>query len=142
MRFLVINPNTTDAMTEDIGIQARRYALKGTVIAEMSPDWGPASIEGHYEEYIAAAATIEAINERAADYDGVIIACYGDPCLFAAREVSPVPVVGIAEASMLMACTVASMLSPGSAPPGVRRVRGSRGSKRWRRRWVAAESDS
>ena len=111
MRFLVVNPNTTQAMTEDIGVQARRYAREGTVIDELSPDWGPASIEGHYEEYVAAAATVETIKERAADYDGVIIACYGDPGLFAAREVSPVPVVGIAEASMLMACTVGHRFS-------------------------------
>ena len=111
MRFLVINPNTTQAMTDDIGVQARRYAREGTVIEATQPDWGPASIEGHYEEYIAAAATIEAIKERAAEYDGVIIACYGDPGLFAAREVSPVPVVGIAEASMLMACTVGHKFS-------------------------------
>jgi allantoin racemase len=48
---------------------------------------------------------------RAGEHDGVVIACYGDPGLYAAREVSPVPVVGIAEASMLMACTVAHRFS-------------------------------
>ncbi|MFQ5426138.1 MAG: aspartate/glutamate racemase family protein, partial [Gaiellales bacterium] len=111
MRFLVINPNTTEAMTADIGEQARRYARGDVEIEEISPSWGPRSIEGHYEDYLAAAATVETIRQRAADYDGVIIACYGDPGLYAAREVSPVPVVGIAEASMLMACTVAHKFS-------------------------------
>jgi allantoin racemase len=111
MRLLVINPNTTEEMTRDIGEAARRYARPGTTIEAVSPEWGPRSIEGHYEEIVAAAATLDVVRERAADFDGVIIACYGDPGLAAAREISPVPVVGIAEASMLTACTVAHSFS-------------------------------
>jgi|SRR5581483_1589282 len=111
MRLLVINPNTTEEMTRDIGEAARRYARPGTEIDAVSPEWGPRSIEGHYEEAVAALAALEVVRERAADYDGVVIACYGDPGLAAARELSPVPVVGIAEASMLTACTVAHSFS-------------------------------
>ncbi len=36
-------------------------------------------------------------------YDGAIIACYFDPALRAARQMLSIPVVGIAEASMLLA---------------------------------------
>jgi allantoin racemase len=111
MRLLVINPNTTEEMTRDIAEAARRYARPGTEIEAVSPEWGPRSIEGHYEEIVAAAATLEVVRDRAPDFDGVIIACYGDPGLAAAREISPVPVVGIAEASMLTACTVAHSFS-------------------------------
>jgi allantoin racemase len=111
MRILVVNPNTTEAMTRDIGEAARRYARPGTEIEAVSPAWGPRSIEGHYEDYVAAVAMLEVVRERAADFDAVVIACYGDPGLAAAREISPVPVVGIAEASMLMACTVAHSFS-------------------------------
>jgi len=111
MRILVINANTTDAMTDDISAAASRYARPGTEIEAVSPAWGPRSIEGHYEEELAAVATLEVVRERAAEFDGVVIACYGDPGLFAAREISPVPVVGIAEASMLMACMVAHRFS-------------------------------
>lgn len=120
MRILVINPNTSEEMTRDIGEEARRYARPGTEIDVTSPSWGPRSIEGHYEEEIAAVATLEVIRERAADFDGVIIACYGDPGLYAARELSPVPVVGIAEASMLMACNVAHSFSIVTVLPRVR----------------------
>lgn len=111
MRILVINANTTDAMTQDIAAAASRYARPGTKIEAVAPTWGPRSIEGHYEEELAAVATLEVVRERAAEFDGVVIACYGDPGLFAAREISPVPVVGIAEASMLTACTVAHRFS-------------------------------
>jgi allantoin racemase len=111
MRLLVVNPNTTQAMTDEIGRQARRYAREDTEIEAVSPPWGPASIEGHAEEELAAVATLQLVAERAGEYDGVAIACYGDPGLYACREVSLVPVVGIAEASMLMACTVAHSFS-------------------------------
>jgi allantoin racemase len=111
MRILVINPNTSEEMTQDIGVQARKFARPDTEVETVSPAWGPRSIEGHYEDELAAVATLEVIQERAADFDGVVIACYGDPGLHAAREISPVPVVGIAEASMLMACTIAHSFS-------------------------------
>jgi allantoin racemase len=120
MRLLVVNPNTSEEMTRDIGEEARRYARPGTEIEVVSPAWGPRSIEGHYEEEIAAVATLETIRERAGDFDGVVIACYGDPGLAAAREISPVPVVGIAEASMLMACTVAHRFSIVTVLPRVK----------------------
>lgn len=111
MRILVINPNTTEAMTRDIEAEARRYAHPETELEATSPAWGPASIEGHFEEELSAVATLETIAERGHEFDGIALACYGDPGLYAARELSPVPVVGIAEASMLMACMVAHTFS-------------------------------
>jgi allantoin racemase len=120
VRILVVNPNTSEEMTRDIGEAARRYAQAGTDIDVTSPAFGPRSIEGHYEEEVAAVAMLETIRERAADYDGVVIACYGDPGLYAARELSPVPVVGIAEASMLMACNVAHSFSIVTVLPRVK----------------------
>ena len=120
MRILVINPNTSEEMTGDIGDAARRYARADTEIETVCPDWGPRSIEGHYEDYVAAVATLEVIRERAADFDGVVIACFGDPGLPAARELSSVPVVGIAEAAMLTACTVAHRFSIVTVLPQVK----------------------
>lgn len=120
MRLLVVNPNTSVEMTHDIAEEARRYAREDTEIEAISPSWGPRSIEGHFEEELAAVATLETIRERASEFDGVIIACYGDPGLFAAREISPVPVVGIAEASMLLACTVGHRFSIVTVLPRVR----------------------
>lgn len=120
MRILVINPNTSEEMTRDIDREARQYARPGTEIETVCPSWGPRSIEGHYEEELAAVAMLEVVRERAGDFDGVVIACYGDPGLYAAREVSPVPVVGIAEASLLMACTIAHSFSIVTVLPRVK----------------------
>jgi allantoin racemase len=120
MRILVINPNTSEEMTSDIGDAARRYARADTEIETVCPDWGPRSIEGHYEDYVAAVATLDVIRERADGFDGVVIACFGDPGLPAARELSPVPVVGIAEAAMLTACMVAHRFSIVTVLPRVK----------------------
>jgi allantoin racemase len=111
MKIVVINPTTTAGFNEFLGEQARRYARPDTEIEVGQIGWGPASIEGHYEEELAALAILELIAERRNDADGFVIACYGDPGLYAARELSPVPVGGIGEASMLMACTVAHRFS-------------------------------
>lgn len=120
MRILVINPNTSDEMTRDIHEEATRYARPGTEVETVSPAWGPRSIEGHYDDVVAAGAMLEVVRERSSDFDGIVIACFGDPGLFAAREVSRVPVVGIAEASMLVACTIAHRFSVVTVLPRVK----------------------
>lgn len=102
----MINSNTTQAMTEANHGQCLRYARPDTTIDACSPDFGPRSIEGHTELVVASAATLEVIARTAGEYDAYILAAYADPSLAAARGIVDVPVIGIAEASMLMACTV------------------------------------
>ena len=111
MRLMVLNPNTHDPMTRDMEEQATRYARADVTVTAYSAPFGAESIEGSYEEAIAVAAMLDVIKRHAHAYDGVIIACWGDPGLYAAREISPVPVVGIGEASMMMACLVAHKFS-------------------------------
>lgn len=60
------------------------------------------------------------MQERSGDFDGIVIACFGDPGLFAAREISQAPVVGIAGASMLVACTIAHRFSVVTVLPRVK----------------------
>ncbi|MDZ5698025.1 aspartate/glutamate racemase family protein [Chelativorans sp. M5D2P16] len=112
MRIKVINPNTTASMTAKIGAAARAVAGPGTEIIAVNPECGPVSIEGHYDEAIAAAALLEEIRKGEADgVDGYVIACFGDPGLLAAREVASGPVLGIAEAAMHAASFLATGFS-------------------------------
>ena len=53
MRIKVINPNTTQSMTDKIGACARDAARAGTEIVAVSPAMGPVSIESHYDEALA-----------------------------------------------------------------------------------------
>ena len=87
VRIQVINPNTSLAMTETIGAAARAVAALGTEILAVCPRAGVPSIEGHFDEAIAAVGVLEQIRAgREQGVDGHVIACFGDPGLLAARE--------------------------------------------------------
>jgi allantoin racemase len=107
----MINSNTTQSMTDANAEQGRKYARPDTVIDGVSAPFGPRSIEGHTEVTVASTATLEMVAATAGQYDAYVLAAYADPGLAAARGIAEVPVIGIAEASMLMACTVGRMFS-------------------------------
>jgi allantoin racemase len=112
MRIKIINPNTTQGMTESIGRAARMVAARDTAIVTVSPAMGPVSIEGHYDEAMSVIGLLDEIRKGEAEgYDGYVIACFGDPGLLAAREIATAPVVGIAEAAMHMASLIATGFS-------------------------------
>lgn len=108
MHIRLINPNTTPAMTAKIGEAGQQVASPGTIISATNPEDGPVSIESHYDEAIAAVGVLEEIRKGEQEgVDAYIVACFGDPGLLAAREMTKAPVIGIAEAAF----HVASMLS-------------------------------
>jgi len=112
MKIKVINPNTTQSMTEKIGAAARAVAAPGTTILAVSPSMGPVSIEGHYDEAVSVLGVLDEVRRGEAEgCDGYIIACFGDPGLLAAREIARGPVLGIAEAAMHAASMVATGFS-------------------------------
>ncbi|MFT9242150.1 MAG: aspartate/glutamate racemase family protein [Bifidobacterium aquikefiri] len=100
MKIKVINPNTTEAMTQSIKHAALLVAEDGTTIEAVSPRMGPVSIESHYDEALASLGVLDEIR-RGEDEgtDSYVIACFGDPGLDAARELTSAPVLGIAEAA-------------------------------------------
>ena len=120
MKILVINPNTTLEMTQSIGEMAEKYCIPSTQITSISPDWGPRSIEGHFEEYLSAMATVETVAKFREEYDAFIVACYGDPGVSACREITDKPVGGIGEASMHMACFVGHKFSVVTVIPRIK----------------------
>jgi allantoin racemase len=120
MRILVINPNTTQAMTDEIGRVATAAAASGTEIECVSPPGGPRSIESFADEQLAGYHLLDVVATTRGRYDAYVIACYGDPALAAAREVAEVPVVGIGEASFLMASLVAFQWSIVSVLPRIK----------------------
>ncbi len=110
MRIRLINPNTTETMTETIADAARLVAAPTTRIEASTSKSGAASIEGHYDEAMSIIGLIEAIKDDP-DADAYVIACFGDPGLLAAREFTAAPVLGIAEAAMHAASFVATGFS-------------------------------
>ena len=114
MKLLLINPNTSVAMTEGIAEAAREVAAPGTTIVATQPSFGAVSIESHYDEAFAVAGVAEQMKLAQAGAEppqGIVIACFGDPGVDAARECSTAPVLGIAEAAFHAASMVATGFS-------------------------------
>lgn len=112
MRILLINPNTTEEFTTRIGMIAQRYAAAQTEVVAKQPASGPRSIESVYDELLSAPGTLEVLLAGAEQFDAFVIACYSDhPVIYAAREVTDKPVLGIAEASMYVACMLGHRFS-------------------------------
>lgn len=110
MRILVVNPNTTASMTAKIGAAARRVAAAGTEIIAVNPGTGPASIEGYYDEALSLAGLLTVIRTTP-DFDAVVIACFDDTGLDAARCLTDKPVIGIGEAAYHFASMISNKFS-------------------------------
>lgn len=110
MRLLVINPNTTASMTEKIGAAARAAASPGTEIMAVNPPQGPVSIEGFYDEAMCVPGILQMIRTTP-EADAVIIACFDDTGLDAARCLTDVPVIGIGEAAYHFAAMLSNKFS-------------------------------
>ena len=110
MNILVINPNTTVGMTEKIEAAANRAAASGTQITAVTSASGPVSIEGYYDEALSVPGLLKVIRDSA-DFDAVVIACFDDTGLDAARCVTDKPVIGIGEAAYSMAGMLANKFS-------------------------------
>jgi allantoin racemase len=110
MRILIINPNTTASMTEKIGVAARQVAAPGTEIVARNPATGPASIQGVEDGEAALPGLFEEL-DKADGFDAIIIACFDDTGLYAARKRTRVPVIGIGEAAFHYAMLVAERFS-------------------------------
>jgi allantoin racemase len=112
MRIRLVNPNTTATMTETAARAARLVVGPGTIIEPATSTMGPASIEGYYDEALAVPGLlIEVARAEAERADALIIACFDDTGLDAARALATIPVVGLCEAAVATASFIASRFS-------------------------------
>jgi Asp/Glu/hydantoin racemase len=111
MRLLVINPNTSVSVTDKIAAVARDAAAPGTELEFVTAAYGVPYIATRAEAIIGGRIVLEVLAEREAEFDAAIVAAFGDPGLGGARELCSIPVVGLAEASMLLACPLGRKFS-------------------------------
>jgi len=72
-----------------------KYLLPDTEMDTWYLEYGPGSIEGEYDEALAAAnVVLKCIEAEKAGYDGIFVNCFGDPGVRAAREAVNIPVFG------------------------------------------------
>lgn len=111
MKILLLNPNTTVSVTERMAAVARAVAGPGTEIVPLTAPRGVPYIATRAEAQIGGAVALEMLADNLDGIDAVIDAAFGDPGIGALRELSPVPVVGFAEAGLLTACMVSRRFS-------------------------------
>ena len=109
--LLLINPNTAASITALVLKTAKTFARAGTTLRAVNGAFGPRYIASRAAYAVAGHAALDAFANDRGPRDAVVLACFGDPGLAALKEVSDVPVVGMADASILQACSLGQRFS-------------------------------
>jgi Asp/Glu/hydantoin racemase len=107
--LLLINGNTTATLTERLHRRACAFLGASWLVSAETARFGFPYVTRRTEVTVAAHAILETAKMAAKSgrkFDACLIACFGEPGIAAVREASPVPVVGMAEASVLCALQV------------------------------------
>jgi allantoin racemase len=106
-KILVINPNSTEAVTRGIDEACAPLRIPGgPQIDCVTLKEGPPGIETqqHVDGVISPLLSLVLKNEK--KYSAFVIACYSDPGLHSVREATKKPVLGISECGILTALTL------------------------------------
>ena len=123
MRLLILNPNTSAAVTarllghaqahlvnrlagRPVGTPTNSPAGAPTTLATTTAQLGASYIASEASYAIAAHAALDAwaqFSSAGGQADAVLLGCFGDPGVAALREVTALPVIGLAEAALRQA---------------------------------------
>src|SRR3954468_20089635 len=105
--ILVINPNSTEAVTRGIDEACAPLRIEGGPRIEvMTLKEGPPGIETQQHVDSVISPLVELVRKSEDQYAAFVIACYSDPGLHSVREATRKPVLGIAECGILTALTL------------------------------------
>ena len=105
-KILVINPNSTEAVTRGIDEACAPLRMSGAPHIEcVTLKEGPPGIETQQHVDSVVSPLLSLIRERK-DCSAYVIACYSDPGLHTLREATKKPVLGISECGILTALTL------------------------------------
>lgn len=104
MHALILNPNTRTALTSDLVEQLKPFvATQGLDVLGATAPFGHDYIATEASYVMAAHAVLDAWHLHLLQHgrpEAVLVACFGDPGVWALRALTGVPVIGLAEASM------------------------------------------
>jgi len=105
--LLLINPNTSPSITALLQTHAQAAAGPQVQVTTRTARFGAPYIACEASYTVAAHATLDvwaaAMVPGQNRFDFVLIGCFGDPGLLALRQVSQIPVTGLAEAAFMAA---------------------------------------
>ena len=103
--LIVINPNSSQTVTDAIDLAINPLRRFGTPVRCLTLAEGPLGIESQKQADLTIAPML-ALAKAQTDAAGYVIACFGDPGLYALRDQTPLPVVGIQQAAVMTALTL------------------------------------
>jgi allantoin racemase len=98
--LLLINPNTTVAMTDAMAAAAARLLPDRVALEALTADFGFPVIASRASYAVGARAVLDIYGRARGPYSAVMIGCFGDPGLEALRAHAREPVFGLAESSI------------------------------------------
>jgi allantoin racemase len=111
MKILNLLPVISDIWTEEMDEYVTSKLLPDTEVVTKRLTYGPATIEGEYDEVLAAPAVVALCKAAEADgFDAVFVDCFADPGVRAARECVSIPVFGGFEPAVFYALGVADKI--------------------------------
>lgn len=114
MHIALLNANTSVSMTERMTAAALQELPAGWTIEAMTAPFGSPYISSREASATASHAIVEmahTLRGHSRRPSAVLIACFGDPGLWAAREILDCPVIGMADASCHTACQLGQRFS-------------------------------
>ena len=106
-QILVVNPNSTEAVTEAIDRAAEPFRVAGgPEIRAVTNRAGPPGIQSQGDSDGVVPQLRGVAADKGGDADALVLACFSDPGLHVLREDTGKPVIGIAEAGLLTALTL------------------------------------
>jgi Asp/Glu/hydantoin racemase len=103
--LIIINPNASQTVTDGIETAVQPLRRFGIAIRCLTLAEGPIGIENQKQADLTIAPMLS-LAAKQTDAAGYVIACFGDPGLYALRDQTPLPVVGIQEAAVTSALTL------------------------------------
>ncbi len=105
----MIIPVSTGKWDENVRSDYAKLKRPDTLLEIVHLEHGPEAIQSEYDEANVTPFVLQEVTCGAKD-DAMIIYCFSDPALSAAREASTVPVLGIGESSQLFAMGLADRI--------------------------------
>lgn len=107
MKRILIAIPVTSAEWDDVMLKlCQEVASESTSLAVAHLKDGVAELESSLDEARVVGPLLELLAERADVFDGIVVDCYDDPGVPAARELLQKPVIGIGEAAEFLACAI------------------------------------
>jgi allantoin racemase len=111
MRILIISPVTGETLLKGDREYFQGLADPGTDLDVIGIEKGPKSIETFHDVVYAGPDILRIVRERQGEADAIMINCFADPSIDAAREITDKVVLGPAETSMSVALHLGALFS-------------------------------